>query len=115
MTSQRSARVAEASLGSQARVARQALRCRPDGHYEAPSQHLQEGELAENAVCANFFAHTAVDGKIYQTTYYNLNAIIAGRELEKLVSVSAGVASATFTKESGRSAHFDSRLWLGIS
>ena len=37
------------------------------------------------------------------------------REVEKLVSVSAGVASATFTKESGRSAHFDSRLWLGIS
>jgi tRNA(His) guanylyltransferase len=37
------------------------------------------------------------------------------REVEKLVSISAGVASATFTRESGRSAHFDSRLWLGIS
>jgi tRNA(His) 5'-end guanylyltransferase len=56
-----------------------------------------------------------VDGKIYQTAYYNLDAIIAGRELEKLVSISAGVASATFIRESGRSAHFDSRLWLGIS
>jgi hypothetical protein len=34
-------------LGRRAPVARQALRCRPDGHYEAPSQLLQEGELAD--------------------------------------------------------------------
>jgi tRNA(His) guanylyltransferase len=36
-----------------------------------------------------------------------------GREVEKLVSVSAGIASATFTHAAGEPAHFDSRLWLG--
>lgn len=35
-----------------------------------------------------------------------------GRRLEKLVSVSAGLASAAFTQASGRPAHFDSRVWL---
>jgi tRNA(His) guanylyltransferase len=37
------------------------------------------------------------------------------RELEKLVSVSAGIASAVFTLGSGEAAHFDSRVWLGTS
>ena len=38
------------------------------------------------------------------------------RELEKLVSVSAGVASATFTQQFGKAAvHFDSRLCLAAS
>jgi tRNA(His) guanylyltransferase len=35
------------------------------------------------------------------------------RELEKLVSVSAALASAAFTHAHGASAHFDSRVWLG--
>jgi tRNA(His) 5'-end guanylyltransferase len=35
------------------------------------------------------------------------------RELEKLVSVSAGVASAAFTHAAGEPAHFDGRVWLG--
>jgi tRNA(His) guanylyltransferase len=35
------------------------------------------------------------------------------RELEKLVSLSAGLASATFTQACGELAHFDSRVWLG--
>ena len=33
-------------------------------------------ELERDSVCANF-AHTAADGKTYQTNYYNLDAIIA--------------------------------------
>jgi hypothetical protein len=37
---------------------------------------FEEGELVEKAVCASF-AHTAGDGKTYQTVYYNLDAIIA--------------------------------------
>lgn len=37
---------------------------------------LKEGELIEDAVCANF-AHTAEDGKVYQSNFYNLDAIIA--------------------------------------
>jgi hypothetical protein len=37
---------------------------------------LAEGELAEEAVCAKI-AHTAEDGKTYQTQFYNLDAIIS--------------------------------------
>jgi hypothetical protein len=37
---------------------------------------FEEGELDQDSVCANF-AHTAEDGKTYQTQFYNLDAIIA--------------------------------------
>lgn len=33
---------------------------------------FEEGELVEQAVCANF-AHTAADGKTYETAHYNLD------------------------------------------
>src|SRR5579863_1161618 len=36
------------------------------------------------------------------------------REVEKLVSLSAGVASATFTHAVGTPASFDSRIWVGV-
>jgi tRNA(His) guanylyltransferase len=38
-----------------------------------------------------------------------------GRSVEKLVSVSAGIASASFTAACGTAAHFDSRVWVGTS
>lgn len=38
-----------------------------------------------------------------------------GREVEKLVSISAGVASSTFSLGLGKAAHFDSRVWVGVS
>lgn len=37
------------------------------------------------------------------------------RELEKSISLSAGLASATFSLASGAAAHFDSRAWLGTT
>lgn len=37
---------------------------------------FQSGELKKESVCA-IFAHTAEDGKTYQTQYYNLDAIIS--------------------------------------
>lgn len=37
-----------------------------------------------------------------------------GRSVEKLVSVSAGIATAAFTHAAGEPAHFDSRLWVGV-
>jgi tRNA(His) 5'-end guanylyltransferase len=37
------------------------------------------------------------------------------RELEKAISLSAGLASATFSVASGKVAHFDSRAWLGTA
>lgn len=44
------------------------------------TKHLKNifdtGELDQNSVCA-IFAHTAEDGKTYQTQYYSLDAIIA--------------------------------------
>jgi len=40
------------------------------------SNILKSKELDHNSVCANF-AHTAADGKTYQTTYYNLDMIIS--------------------------------------
>ncbi|MET8139449.1 tRNA(His) guanylyltransferase Thg1 family protein [Sphaerisporangium sp. NPDC005288] len=36
-----------------------------------------------------------------------------GREVEKLVSLSASVAAAAFTHAAGEPVHFDSRVWLG--
>lgn len=38
-----------------------------------------------------------------------------GRRLEKAVSVSAGIASAVFTRAAGEAAHFDSRVWVGTA
>ncbi len=44
------------------------------------TKHLRNifevGELMENSVCAKF-AHTAADGKQYETNFYNLDAIIS--------------------------------------
>lgn len=37
---------------------------------------FESRELKEDSVCANF-AHTAADGKSYQTKFYNLDAIIS--------------------------------------
>src|SRR3990167_3748139 len=56
------------------------------------TKHLKniftDSELSESTVCANF-AHTAGDGKTYQTKFYNLDAII---------SVGYRVNSATATR-----------------
>lgn len=38
-----------------------------------------------------------------------------GRKVEKVVSISAGIASASFTLAASEPAHFDSRVWLGTS
>jgi len=44
------------------------------------TKHLRnifnDNELQKSSVCAKF-AHTATDGKIYQTNFYNLDAIIS--------------------------------------
>ena len=36
------------------------------------------------------------------------------REVEKVVSLSAGIASATFALACGEMVHFDSRIWMGV-
>ena len=40
---------------------------------------------------------------------------IFNRKLEKIVSISAGLASAAFTHACGTPAHFDSRVWMGTN
>jgi hypothetical protein len=51
-----------------------------DAERSVVTKHLgnifQEGELDENSVCAKI-AHTAADGKNYNTQFYNLDAIIS--------------------------------------
>ena len=37
---------------------------------------FQIGELKQDSVCANF-AHTAEDGKVYNTNFYYLDAVIS--------------------------------------
>jgi tRNA(His) 5'-end guanylyltransferase len=37
------------------------------------------------------------------------------RSLEKVVSISASIASSTFTHAYGNAANFDSRVWLGVN
>ena len=37
---------------------------------------FEASELQESAVCSNL-EHTASDGKVYQTKFYNLDAIIS--------------------------------------
>ena len=37
---------------------------------------FQTGELKQDSVCANF-AHTAEDGKVYNTNFYSLDAVIS--------------------------------------
>lgn len=47
---------------------------------------FKEGELDKDSVCANF-AHTAEDGKTYQTQFYNLDAIISvGYRIKSIVA-----------------------------
>ncbi|KFU78967.1 tRNA(His) 5'-end guanylyltransferase [Amycolatopsis lurida] len=43
------------------------------------------------------------------------SADLFGRGVEKLVSISAGIASAAFTHAAGVPAHFDGRVWLGTT
>lgn len=51
-----------------------------DVQRPAVTKHLQNifktGELIEKSVCS-ILEHTAADGKVYETQYYNLDAIIA--------------------------------------
>ena len=37
-----------------------------------------------------------------------------GRGVEKLVSISAGIAAAAFTHAAAQPAHFDARIWVGV-
>jgi hypothetical protein len=60
---------------------------------------FESGELQENQVCA-IFAHTAEDGKTYQTQFYNLDAIIAvGYRVNSLQATKFRIWSTRVLKE----------------
>jgi len=84
-------------------------------HFEKPFDeqfHLHMVETAQ-ALLEQFqgiYAYTESDEiSILLPRDWNL----FGRSQEKAVSLSAGIASATFTNASGHTVHFDSRVWLG--
>jgi tRNA(His) 5'-end guanylyltransferase len=56
------------------------------------------------------YAHTHSDEI---SLLFDPDCDLFGRSLEKIVSVTAGAASATFTELAGHRAHFDSRVWIG--
>ncbi len=67
------------------------------------TRHLKNvfttGELEENSVCA-IFAHTAQDGKTYNTKYYNLDAIISvGYRVNSIRATSFRKWSSSIIKE----------------
>ena len=46
---------------------------------------FKSGELIQDSVCANF-ALTAADGKVYQTAFYNLDAVISAVSAASIAS-----------------------------
>jgi tRNA(His) 5'-end guanylyltransferase len=62
---------------------------------------------------------TELDGRYAYTESDEISVVLDprhdlfGRGVEKIVSISAGIASAAFTHAAGTPAHFDSRIWLG--
>lgn len=64
---------------------------------------------------------TELNGRYAYTQSDEISILLApghdmfGRGVEKLVSVSAGLASATFTHAGGLPGHFDARIWAGTA
>jgi tRNA(His) 5'-end guanylyltransferase len=62
---------------------------------------------------------TELDGRYAYTESDEISVLfdpgldLFGRGVEKLVSISAGIATATFTHATGEPAHFDARIWVG--
>jgi tRNA(His) 5'-end guanylyltransferase len=65
------------------------------------------------ALLTELGAHYAYTESDEMSLLLNPRFDLFSRSVEKLVSISAGIASAAFTHAFGEPAHFDSRLWLG--
>jgi tRNA(His) 5'-end guanylyltransferase len=83
--------------------------------YEKPF----DPRFAEHMITTARALLTDLGGRYAYTSSDEISVLLApgselfGRTVEKLVSISAGLASATFTHAAGEPAHFDSRLWVG--
>ena len=71
---------------------------------------FEEKELDKNSVCA-IFAHTAEDGKKYDTKYYNLDAIISVMPLPEL----GGILSEKGDNSVDRQQVGQKKGWRGIN
>ncbi|MFD0850789.1 tRNA(His) guanylyltransferase Thg1 family protein, partial [Actinomadura adrarensis] len=82
-----------------------------DKPFDARFSHIMT-QVAEHLI-------TELSGRYAYTESDEISVVLDpshdmfGREVEKLVSVSAGIASAAFTHAAGEPAAFDSRIWLG--
>lgn len=86
-----------------------------EAHYEKPFD-----ERFSRCMVATAEALLTALGGVYAYTESDEISVLLprewnlyDREVEKAVSISAGLASAMFTKESGLVAAFDARIWLG--
>ncbi|HUY79636.1 MAG TPA: tRNA(His) guanylyltransferase Thg1 family protein [Ktedonobacterales bacterium] len=85
--------------------------------FEKPFDSTLHGYMVETARALL----TELQGLYVYTESDEISVLLAptwdlfDREVEKLVSISASVASATFTHLCQAVAQFDSRIWLGIS
>ncbi|GIG01745.1 tRNA(His) guanylyltransferase Thg1 family protein [Catellatospora citrea] len=86
-------------------------------HFDKPFDERFSGHMVATATALL----TELGGRYAYTESDEISVLLPpgfdlfGRSVEKLVSISAGIASATFTHDAGVPAHFDSRIWLGVS
>lgn len=84
-------------------------------HFKKPfdaifSRHMTDTAAALLKELQGIYAYTESDEI---SVLLPRSFALFGRNVEKLVSVSAGVASAAFTSVARVAAHFDSRIWVG--
>ncbi|SDM68226.1 tRNA(His) guanylyltransferase Thg1 family protein [Allokutzneria albata] len=84
-------------------------------HFDKPFDAAFSGLMVETARAML----TEFDARYVYTESDEISVVLQsehglfGRGVEKIVSITAGVASAAFTHAAGRPAHFDSRVWIG--
>lgn len=86
-------------------------------HFDKPfdasfSQHMTATAAALLEELNGLYAYTESDEI---SVLLPRSCEMFGRSVKKLVSVSAGIASSSFTESAQLRAHFDSRLWVGAS
>ena len=86
-------------------------------HYEKPFDPRMHEQMVRTASALmeeleGLYAYTESDEI---SVLFRPEWSLFDREVEKLVSISAGVASATFTLAAGVAAVFDSRVWMGVN
>jgi tRNA(His) 5'-end guanylyltransferase len=88
-----------------------------EAHYEKPFDPRMHEQMVRTASALmeeleGLYAYTESDEI---SVLFRPEWSLFDREVEKLVSISAGVASATFTLAAGVAAVFDSRVWMGVN